>query len=120
MEANDLLTDQMQVRGPERLAVCSLALDGAYVGGEGIEPDVENVVAFDGKRNAPLDCGPADGEVAQALPDERDYFIPPRFGQDEIGLLVVQVQQAIRKPGEFKKVILLCDRLRGTAAVRTW
>ena len=62
MEANDLLADQVQIGGPE-----VFAFDRAHVCGERVEPDIENVVAFDRQRNAPFDGRPADREVGQAL-----------------------------------------------------
>ena len=59
MEADDLLADQVQIGGPQ-----VLAFDGALVGRQRVEPDVEDMVAFDRQRDAPLDRGPADRKIA--------------------------------------------------------
>ena len=40
--------------------------------------------------------GPADGEIVQALPHERDHFIAPRLGLDELGLRFVELEQLVR------------------------
>ena len=63
---DDLLADQVQVGGPEVLAI-----DRAHVADQRVEPDVEDVLAFDRQRDAPLDGGAADGEIVQPLAARR-------------------------------------------------
>src|SRR5690606_41314008 len=40
---------------------------GSDVVGQGIEPDVDDMPFVSGNRNAPIEGGPGDGEVAQAF-----------------------------------------------------
>src|SRR5581483_3712859 len=113
VESNDLLADQVQLGGPQ-----VFARHGGHVSGQRIEPHVEDVrrVAFDGY--APLDRGPADRKVAQALLYERDHFVAARLGKDEIGLVFVELQQPVLEFGELEIEILFGDRLRGPSAIR--
>ena len=59
METDDLLADQMQVGGPEVVAVNFFAMNGAHIGGQRVEPDVENVLRLVGHGDAPFDRRPA-------------------------------------------------------------
>ena len=112
VEADDLLADQVQVGGPE-----VLAFDRAHVSGQRVEPDVEDVVAFDRHRDAPLDGRAADRKIVQPLLDERDHFVAARLGLDEIRLLFVELQQLVLKRRELEEVVLFGDGLGRTAAV---
>ena len=60
----------------------------------------------------------ADGKIVQPLLDEGDDFVALRLRLDEIGLLVVELEQALGERRELEKVILLGDRFRGPAAIR--
>ena len=113
VEADDLLADQVKIGRPQ-----IVAFDGALVRGERVEPDVEDMVAFDRQRDAPLDRGPADRKIAQSLPHEREHFIAPRLGQDELRVLLVESQQFILKGRQLEEVVLFGDRLGRTAAIR--
>src|SRR5262249_41476326 len=83
-----------------------------------IEPDIEDVIAFDRQRDAPFDRGAADGEILQALLDEADYFIAARSGLDPLGIVLVELQQAVREGGELEEVILFGDRFGRAATIR--
>ncbi len=96
VEADDFLADQMQVGGPEVVAVNFFAVDGAHISGQGVEPDIEDVLGFVGNGNAPFDGRPGDGEILQALLDEGDDFVAAGLGLDEIGLLLVERRGAFR------------------------
>ena len=61
VKADDLLADQVEVGGPEVLAV-----DRAHVADQRVEPDVEDVLAFDRQRDSPFDGGAADREIVEA------------------------------------------------------
>ena len=59
MKTNDVFADEMQIGGPEAALFVVGAADGAEVGGERVEPDVENVRLFAGNGNAPANRGAA-------------------------------------------------------------
>ena len=67
VEADDLLADQMQLRGPVFLAlqlVVAVA-DAAQIAGERVVPDVDDVLGIVRPGQAPLHGLAADGDIAQ-------------------------------------------------------
>ena len=90
MKAHDFFADQMQVRGPEIVALAvPLPAHGRQVGHQRVEPDVEDVIAFYRDRDAPFDGGPADRKIIETLLHKGDHFVAPRFGLYEVRLLLV-------------------------------
>ena len=114
VEAHDLLADQVQVGGPQ-----VLALHRAHVGDQRVEPDVEDVRCLRPARGMPhLMVVRRDGEIVQALPcTKRDHFVAARLGLDEIGLRLVELEQPVLEGRELEEVVLLGDGLGGAAAV---
>ena len=90
MEAHDLLADQVQIGGPE-----VLAFHRAHVRDQRVEPDVEDVIAFDRHRDAPLDVVRLMERSLSRLLHERDHFVAARLGLDEVGILFVQLEQLL-------------------------
>src|SRR5207245_10422361 len=43
--------------------------------------------------------------------------IAARFRLDEVGILLVEIQQRLLKRGQFEKVVFFGDRFRGPAAI---
>ena len=72
----------------EFLIVC-FETNSGEIGGQRIEPHVEDVARIIRKRNAPLQRHAADREVLQTRLHERYDFIPPALGPDEGRVLVV-------------------------------
>src|SRR3984893_7908748 len=99
VKTGNLLADQVQVRRPE-----VFFLDRAHIGDQRIEPDIENVMAFDGGGNTPLDRRAGDGKIYQPLFDERDDFVAFRLRKDEVRLLLVEFQKLALKRGKFEEV----------------
>jgi hypothetical protein len=69
--------------------------------------------------NAPLDGGPADGDVLESLLYEGDNFVAARVGLDEVGIIFIELQQAIAEGRELEVEILFRYRFGRTAAIRT-
>ncbi len=69
MEADDLLAYEVEVGGPVVLELLLLGwvvgavAEGGHVVGEGVEPDVDDVLLVVGHGDAPLEAGAGDGEV---------------------------------------------------------
>ena len=120
MEANDLLADQMELRGPILLPlqlVVAVA-DAAQIAGERVVPDVDDVLGIVRPGQAPLHGLAADGDIAQAGLDEALHLVAAEGGPDEIGLVLVKLQELVLEGGELEKVVLLGNDFRGTAAKR--
>ena len=114
MEADDLLTDQMQVGGPEPVSWLL-----RKVSGQSVEPDIEDVVALHRQWDAPLDCRTADREIIESLLHEGDDFVAFSSGWMKSGCFH-RVPAAPGKRRKFKKIILFGDRFRGAAAIGAW
>ena len=78
----DVLADHVDVRRPEPgepLLVGPVAGGGDVVR-EGVEPDVRDVVGIPGQRDPPVEVRPADREVLEPAPDQRQHLVPPDLG----------------------------------------
>ena len=69
-------------------------------------------------RDAPGERRAADGKIAQSAADEREHFIAPRLGADEVRLVGVKANQLVLESRELEKIILFLHRFRGAAALR--
>ena len=106
VEADDLLADEVQVGGPEGfvLAVVGAApAQGGDVVGQRIEPDVDDVLLVARHGDAPVEAGAGDGEIAQAALHEGDDFVAARLRPDEVGMLLVELEQRRSKAESLKK-----------------
>ena len=92
VEANDLLADEMNIRGPESRLFILRAADGAEVRCERIEPNIKNVRFFARDRNAPTNRGARYAEIPEAAFDEAENFVATGFRLDEIRMLGVPLE----------------------------
>src|SRR5207244_11094674 len=113
METQDLFADQVEIGGPE-----TFTIHCAHVGAKRIEPDIKDMRRFVRHRDAPLDGGPAHGDVLEALLYKRDDFVAARFGLDEVGLILVELEQPIAEGRELEVEIFFRDSFCGTSAIR--
>ena len=60
--------------------------------------------------------GAADRQIRQALLDEREHFVALGFGEDEVGLFLVEIQQLLLERGQFEVVVLFGDGFGGASA----
>ena len=128
VKAQDFLAHQLQVGRPE-LVKSGLARIGlpeagpAQVAGEGVEPDIENMIGGFlrrlGNGNAPLDGGTADRKVPQAAANEGDDFIAAGFGADEAGVVLIQREQGLLVGGEAEEEVLFFGPLAGLLVIET-
>ena len=98
MEAQNLLAHHVQVGGPVFVVVVVGVVAVAKCGdivAQGVHPDVHGVLGVEGDGDAPLDRGAGDTGVLQALLDEGDHLILAALGLDELGVLLVQLEQAV-------------------------
>ncbi|MBA7694301.1 hypothetical protein ES703_102908 [subsurface metagenome] len=87
----DVLTNQVHISGPpvfEAFLVFGIAHGGNVVG-EGVEPDVVDIVGVEGQLHAPGQpgLGPRDAQVPQRLAQKAQHLVAPGIGLDEPGVL---------------------------------
>ena len=121
VEPQDLLTHDVQVRGPEFvvIVICFIAVaQSRDVVGKRVHPDVHGVLGVERDGNAPLYAGAGNAGVLQALVDESDHLVFARFRLNEIRMLFIQLQQAVRIFPGFEEIGFFLGLVHGAAAVR--
>src|SRR4029077_17737590 len=83
-----------------------------------VEPDVDHVLRIVRYGDAPGERRAADGKITQAAAHEREHFIAPRLGTDEVRLLGVKVDQLVLECRELEKIIFFLHCFSGAAALR--
>ena len=115
MKARDVLADEVVLHGPALLELAGALLvavaDAREVGQQGVGPHVGHVAFVEGQRHAPVEGGTADGQVLQTALHEGDHLVLARFGADEVGVLLVELQQRLLKLGELEEPVLLAAGL---------
>ena len=120
VEAQDLLADHVQVSRPELVVIViglvAVAQRGDIVA-QCIDPDVHGVLGVEGDRDAPLDGGAGDAGILQALLDEGDHLVLAALRLDELGVLLVELQQAVGILAGLEEIGFLVGIVDLTAAV---
>ena len=121
VEAQDLLAHHVQVGRPELVVVViglvAVAQRGDIVA-QGVHPHIHGVLGVKGDRDAPLDRGTGHTGVLQALLDEGDHLVLAALGLDELGVLLVELQQAVSILAGLEEIGFLVGIVDLTAAVR--
>ena len=114
MEARDVFADEVILHGPARIefagAVGVGVADAGQVCKQGIRPDVADMALVESQRNAPVEGGTRDGQILQAALDERDDFVATRLGADEIGMGLVELEEAVLEFRKLEEPVLLARR----------
>ena len=126
VEAQNILADDMHVRGPvlaEMLALLLVSLIGIVserrnIVGQRVQPDVNDVTGVEIHGNSPREGGAGNAQILKACLEEVvDHLLFAELGLDKFGMLLDVLHQAIRILAHLKEVcLLLCLRQR-TAAV---
>ena len=113
VELEDVLADQVDVGGPELLRQ---VLAGSRVGEcrvvveQGVDPDVDHLRLVPRHRDAPLQPGAAEREVAQAPLDEGERLVVAVLRRHEVGPLRVEALERLLEGGQPEEpVVLLLD-----------
>ena len=124
VEADDVLTDEVNVRRPELLvvlvmvAVRVIAAEGDIVG-QCIEPDVDNVTRVEIDRNAPAERGAGYAEVLKTRFEEVvDHLVLAALRLNELRMLLDVLHQAVSVLAHLKEVCFLLGVYARAAAVR--
>ena len=120
VEAQDLLAHHVQVGRPELVVVVIFFVAVAQRGdivAQGVHPHIHGVLGVEGHRDAPLDRGTGHAGVLQALLDEGDHLVLAALGLDELRVLLVELQQAVRVLAGLEEVGFLVGIVDLTAAV---
>jgi len=110
VKAQDVLADHVKIGRPQLRVVRRSDIgiaDGGDVVGEGVEPHVHHVLLVPGHRNAPGETGPRDGQILQAAADEAHHLVAPALRCDEVGVVLVEFQQAILPGREAEEIARL-------------
>ena len=121
VEAQDFLAHHVQVCRPELIVIVISLVAVAQCGdivAQSIDPDVHSVLGVKGHGDAPLDRGAGHAGVLQALLDEGDHLVLAALGLDELGVLLVELQQAVGVLAGLEEVGLLVGIVNLAAAVR--
>ena len=113
VELQNVLSHQVDIGGPVAVVEGTVArvIQGRDVVGQGVEPDVENVLGIGREGDPPTERGPADAQVPEPGGDEGDDLIAPGLREDEFGVGPVVFEQGALVLGEAEKVALLRDAL---------
>src|SRR6516165_10294368 len=104
----------MEVGRPEALAV-----HGAHVGGERVEPHIKDVRRLTGHGDSPFEIGPGNGEIGEAALYKRHHFVPACIGLDEQGFALVEFEKPVLEFGKLEEEVLFGYRLCRPSAIRT-
>src|SRR5215831_13536033 len=113
MEAQDLLSDEVQIRGP-----AVLAFYGADIGNKRIEPHIKNVRRVCLEWNAPLDTGSRDREIRKPLFYECQHLVAAYLRLNEIRICFVKLEKRLRKCRELEEIVLFGNFLVGLSRLR--
>ena len=120
VEAQDLLAHHVQVGGPELVVIVvglvAVAQRGDIVA-QRIDPDIHGVLGVKGNGDAPLDRGAGNTGVLQALLDKGDHLVLPALGLDELGVLLVELEQTVGVLAGLEEVGLLVGLVDLAAAL---
>ena len=125
MEADNILSDQMQVCRPvllEQIAGLSVTVitDSGDVVGQCVEPHVHHMLRIKIHRDSPLKGGTGYTEILQARKQKIiHHLIFPGHRLNEFRMAVDMIYQAVRILAHTEEIRLFLRRLHLTAAVRT-
>ena len=92
--------------------------EGGAVVEQRVDPHVDRLTRVPRHRDAPVDLGPGDGEVVEAVLDHPPRLVAPGGGQHPVGVRVVVRQQAVAVGRQPEEPVLLLDPLDRRAVDR--
>src|SRR6202048_4454107 len=93
---------------PVRVALVGESNAGDVVG-QGVHPDIHDMVGVAGNLDAPVERGSGNRQVSQSAFDEADDFVLARVGANEVRLTGVERQQLVLIRGQFEEIAFLLD-----------
>ncbi len=128
MEADDVLADDVQIGRPVRLVgrvppghaadpVAGESQRGDIVG-QRVQPDIHDVGVVARHRHAPIERGPGDRQIPQALADKAHHLVLAGGGHDEIRVFLVKRQQLVGVFRELEEIAGLLHPLHRRARRR--
>ena len=112
VEPDDLLAQEVDVRGPELLQIVILAVlipQGGHVVEQRVQPHIDHMARVEVHRNAPGEAGAGYAQILQsalAVDEVVDHLIDPASGLQEVGVQE-QVPDPVRVLGGPEEVGLL-------------
>ncbi len=119
VKTQDVFADELQIGGPEFFEMLLAAelivaeADCRDVIRQRVEPHVHSVRGIVRHGNSPFDRDAADRKVVQSAAHKAHHFVAPRFGANEVRILLVKLKQTILKLRELEEVTLLGHAIQG-------
>src|SRR5699024_11200988 len=85
--------------------------------GEGVDPHIDRMLGIEGHRDAPGHAGAGDAGILQALFDEGNHLILAAGGLDEVGVVLIPLQQPVGVLAGLEEVGFLLGLVDRAAAV---
>ena len=123
VEADDVFADDVHVGRPifckqRALLALRLVAEAGDVVGERVQPNVHDVAGIEVDGDAPGEGGARHAQILQAgLQEVVDHLVFAREGQDEVGVLVVVLHEAVCVLAHAEEVRLLLGGVHLSAAV---
>ena len=98
VEADDVLTHDVELRGPAigqlgtRLVGVDTVADGRHIVEQRIEPHVGHVALVKRDLNAPVKARAAHGKVVKAALDKATHLVHAERRLDKVGVLVIELE----------------------------
>ena len=124
METDNVLSDQMQVRGPQLLILFAavsvrIVADAGNIVGKGVQPYINHMSVVKINRDAPFEGGPGYTQVLQARKEEIvHHLVFTGNGLNELRMVVNMLNQPVRIFAHFEEIGLFLGGLYFSAAVR--
>ena len=124
VEADDILADQVQIRGPQlfvliRAAAVRVVADAGDIVGEGVQPHIDHVLIVEIHRDAPFEGRPGDAQILK--PGQQEvvhHLVFAGHGLNEFRMAVDVVDQPLRVFAHAEEIRLLFGGFALPSAVR--
>ena len=120
VEPDDLLAHKVDVSRPVLVVigqVVAAVAQSSDIVGQCVHPHIHHMLGVKVHRHAPGKAGAGNTQVAQALLDEVNHLVFAALRLDELGVLFIQLQNAVAVFGKTEEIGLFLSPFDLTAAV---
>ena len=123
VEADDVLTHDVELRGPAigqlgtRLVGVDTVADGRHIVEQRVKPYIGHMALVKRNLDAPVKARATHGKVVEAALDKAANLVHAERRLDKVGVLVIELEKLVLEGGKLKEVGLLLHALKRTVAV---
>ena len=123
MEADDILTHNMELRGPAigqlgtGLVGIDTVADSRHIVEQRVKPYIGHMALVKRNLDAPVKARATHGKVVEAALDKAANLVHAERRLNKIGVLVIELEQLVLESGKLKEVGLLLHALERTVAI---